>query len=154
MARSRRSLGNCITRGRPEDTHVQAMASVWLEEQRKAWPGQVALFQGTATDAELIENIIKTCIIQTMYEPEGILTQEIDSHVITLDDFYWRYIERGGWIFGEDDYDEEKAGRTGEKNFQRWLTNYRISLMGRMSEASLIRWEIENNKSKYYLLDK
>ena len=105
-------------------------------------------------DAELIENIIKTCIIQTMYEPEGILTQEIDSHVITLDDFYWRYIERGGWIFGEDDYDEEKAGRTGEKNFQRWLTNYRISLMGRMSEASLIRWEIENNKSKYYLLDK
>ena len=58
MARSRRSLGNCITRGRPEDTHVQAMASVWLEEQRKAWPGQVALFQGTATDAELIEKMV------------------------------------------------------------------------------------------------
>jgi len=36
------------------------------------------------------------------------------------------------------------------QNFLKWLNMYRISLMGRISEAGLVRWEIEYNISKYY----
>ena len=33
---------------------------------------------------------------------------------------------------------------------QRWLEGYRSSLMGRMSEIGVVRWEIVDNKSRYY----
>ena len=38
------------------------------------------------------------------------------------------------------------------EDFKKWLKFYRISLMGRMSESGLVNWEIEDNKSKYYVL--
>lgn len=59
MAHTSRASASLISRGRPEDEHVKAMATTWLEEQRKAWPGQVALVQCTATDAELIEKMVR-----------------------------------------------------------------------------------------------
>ena len=48
---------------------------------------------------------------------------------------------------------EELRQRKSQSIFKKshdWMQAYRISLMGRLSESGLVRWEIEDNDSRYY----
>ena len=53
MTSLRRSGFNRLTRGRPDQEAVRAMAIVWLDEQRKVWPDYVAKFQASMSNDEI-----------------------------------------------------------------------------------------------------
>ena len=60
MTSLRRSGFNRLTRGRPDQEAVRAMAIVWLDEQRKVWPDYVAKFQASMSNDETIDSMVAT----------------------------------------------------------------------------------------------
>jgi hypothetical protein len=58
MSNLRRSGFNRLTRGRPDQEAVRAMAIVWLDEQRKVWPDYVAKFQTSMSNDETIDSMV------------------------------------------------------------------------------------------------
>ena len=58
MSNLRRSGFNRLTRGRPDQEAVRAMAIVWLDEQRKVWPDYVAKFQASMSNDETINSMV------------------------------------------------------------------------------------------------
>jgi len=72
----------------------------------------------------------------------------LSSKSVLIKKYYDQFWQHEAELISKDKTPNERDW----EDFKKWLKFYRISLMGRMSESGLVNWEIEDNKSKYYVL--
>ncbi|MFN5329610.1 MAG: recombinase family protein, partial [Planctomycetota bacterium] len=64
MARSKPTVSKRLTPGEPDKMAVRAMATVWLEEQKKAWPDRIANDQFATSNEETLDNMVAEFLVQ------------------------------------------------------------------------------------------